>query len=181
MKYWHCMWQAGVNANLCLFPHAEILFQPLKCCFQRLPRLEGPNLQDSRPSVFKVKKNKIHPETIWLVSIDYKITKTYRSRFPANIWWTICSPALKWMVLYSSEWVRGGGLVGLLAGSWRSAARCLLHHWAWHVAPALTTARFLHSPSTAGTVHPPDPASSSQNKLCFVPPTPLAGTGSLYA
>lgn len=56
---------------------------------------------------------------------------------------------------------------------WRSVARCLLHHWAWHVAPTLTTARFLHSPSTAGTVHPPDPASSSQNKLCFVPPHPI--------
>lgn len=60
--------------------------------------------------------------------------------------------------------------------------RALLHHWAWHVAPALTAARFLHSPTTAGTVHPPDPASSSQNKLCFVPPPhPLAGPGSLYA
>lgn len=82
----------------------------------------------------------------------------------------------------TSLWVlgyeEGIGCVCVVGGGTGGAAWCLLHRGAWHVAPALTAAHFLHSPTTAGTVHPPDPAFSSQNKVCFVPhpPHPPIGT-----
>lgn len=50
----------------------------------------------------------------------------------------------------------------------RVEGRVLAWEWAWHVAPTLTAAHFLHSPTTAGTVHPPGPTFSSLNKVCFV-------------
>lgn len=163
MKYWHCMWQAS-----------EIRFQAFKC-FKMFLAFSHNFFNYFFPLALKWTgwardQTLTVCSTFWSTALRIMCSLKTNLQFNNAMWFKCVLQKQSACILQFG--CEEGGLDGLLLENWRSAARCLLHHRSWHMAPGLTTARFHDSTSTAGTVHPPDPASSSQNKPGFVPPRP---------